>query len=403
MNPERFDDLTRLWFAAPSRRVFLLQVGALMVSGAFGRVGIRVPRWLGPQEDRQCFPGHPHREGMPCGSRPGCGLCKNGKCIAASDSVCQAKDRCKRCDPQTIACTTCPKGQKCCSDGCCDGDCSAGGACCPAARQCGQNKELCCRECEECVGGICQRKRTESECPKQTHWLVDGCCVCLTTLCGGVCCDAPCLDGKCCEYCGMDNAVCCEGRKCCRERCTDPAEAAKCCECWEDMSAEETQRFLDEARKWAKYVKDNRIPYGQDTTADPNNTQPSHIDCSLFVQLSVGKAVFQREFDKKFRISTLVLDGDCRLRRLGPDEAVRAGDIVAQPRPSGVVGSMHTGIATGVSPSTGSYRAIAMGGTADAGNASELTWGRDSPKGLPGGDQLRVYRPQKPKKDCPKN
>ena len=160
--------------------------------------------------------------------------------------------------------------------------------------------------------------------------------------------------------------------------------------------------ILDGAKNWQKYVKDNGTGYGQDKVADPREPKPANLDCSLFVQkAAVGKSFMKDYTDKGLRISTLVLDGDCQLKRLKPGEAPRAGDLVAQPRESGPPGSMHVGVATGVSPSANGHRAIAMGGTKDAGSAAEYTWGPDGTS-IPGGDQLRVYRPQKRKKDCPK-
>jgi len=415
MNPERFDELTRLLVMAPSRRAFLLQVGIVLAYGALGRVGIRIPRWLGKEEDKQCMPGYPYREGMPCGSRPeSCGICQNGRCIAAMDSACQTKDPCLRCDPERITCTKCPKEKKCCKDGCCEGECTADGACCPPDKQCGKNKELCCRECENCENDTC--KMRVEECPENTHRLdSQGCCRCRTRLCAGKCCDAECLEGKCCEPCGLDRAACCDGRKCCRERCVDPAAAEKCCECFEDLTEAEGKAVLDRAKKWQKYQQDNKTPYAQEANQDPNDPAPKKMDCSYFVQKALGIELLSHMYEKTItkrvegklqkvpapeRLNTLLLDGNCYFKRLKPGEPPRAGDVVGQPRKSGAPGSMHVGVATGASPSQGSYRAIAMGGTAAAGSASELTWGVDSPPGLPGGDQFRAYRPQKCKKGC---
>jgi hypothetical protein len=344
-----------------------------------------------------------------------CGICQGGKCIAAVDSACQGKDPCRRCDPATITCTGCPKDQKCCKDGCCDGDCTADGACCPKVRQCGKNNELCCRDCEMCVDGTC--RRLEGPCDPKTHDTDEktGCCICKTRLCAGVCCDAQCLDGKCCEECGQERAACCDGRKCCRERCMDPEAAKKCCECFEDVTEAESKAILDEAKYWQKYQRDNKIPYNQEKNQDPRDPAPKVMDCSYFVQKAVGAELLGHMYNKKItkkdggvrkvvdapeRLSTLILDGNCYFRRLGPDEKPRAGDITAQPRPTGPPGSMHVGIATGASPSEGNYRAIAMGGTKDAGTADEGTWGKDSPAGLGDGKQFRAYRPQKCKKGC---
>jgi hypothetical protein len=415
MSPEHFDNLTRLWVMAPSRRVFLLQVGTVLAYGALGRVGIRFPRWLGDKENAQCMPNFRYRDGAPCGSRPqSCGICQSGRCIASVDSACQATNPCLRCDPDKITCTKCPKDQECCKDGCCDGKCTADGACCPKAQQCGKNNELCCRECETCDNGTC--KKLEGPCPEKTHRVdPSGCCVCRTRLCGGKCCDAPCIEGKCCEECGLDRAACCDGRKCCRERCMDPAAAEKCCECFEDVTEAESKEILDRAKEWQKYQRDNKTPYGQEHNQDPRDPAPKQMDCSYFVQKAVGSGLLGHMYNKKItkringkpqevdapeRLTTLLLDGNCFFRRLGPEETPRAGDLVAQPRPSGAPGSMHVGVATGASPSQGSYRAIAMGGSAEAGSTNELTWGKDSPKGLPGGDQFRAYRPQKCKKGC---
>jgi hypothetical protein len=406
MNPERFDELTRLWAAAPSRRAFVLEVGAFLAFSMVARVGIRLPRWLGPAQDKaQCFA---HRDGMPCGGPAAsdvCGICQSGKCIPV-DSRCQGVDPCSRCDPEGIKCTKCPKGkdccpsgQKCCKDGCCDGKCTEDGACCPKDKQCGKDNELCCRECEECGADRTCHLIAMKECP-DTHFLINDCCVCKGRLCNGVCCgDQPCVGGKCCEPCGLDGAVCCDGRKCCRERCVDPTMADKCCECWEDMPADEAKSILDGkegAKYWADYVKKNDVKYGQDKKADPRDPNPTILDCSLFVQKSASGKLFMKEYtDRGQRISTLVLDGDCQLRRLKSGEAPRAGDLVAQPRASGPPGSLHVGIATGVG-----HRVIAMGGDKDKGSAQELTWGPDGT--TEGGDKMRVYRPQKPKKDCPK-
>ena len=406
MTPDRFDDLTRMWASAPSRRAFVLEVGALLAFSAVARFGIRLPRWMGPAQDKaQCFR---HREGMPCGGparSDTCGICQSGKCVPV-DSRCQRVDPCGRCDPDKITCIKCPKGkdccpsgEKCCKDGCCDGACTADGACCPKAQQCGKDKELCCLECEECGPDQQCHKKPIDECP-DTHFTMNDCCLCKGRLCNGVCCgDEPCVGGKCCESCGLDGAVCCDGRKCCRERCVDAAAAAKCCECWEDMPADEAKAILDGkegAKYWAEHVTKNDVKYGQDTKADPRNPSPVAMDCSLFVQKSASGRLFMQEYtDRGLRISTLVLDGDCQLRRLKQGETPRAGDLVAQPRSTGAPGSMHVGVATGVG-----NRVIAMGGSKERGSAQELTWGPDG--GTEGGDQMRVYRPQKPKKDCPK-
>jgi hypothetical protein len=170
------------------------------------------------------------------------------------------------------------------------------------------------------------------------------------------------------------------------------------------MPADEAKAILDDpkdgAKYWAKYVSDNDVKYGQDKKADPRARDPKELDCSLFVQkAALGKLFMKLYTDKGERISTLVLDGDCQLKRLKPEEAPRAGDLVAQPRNSGPPGSMHVGVATGVTTSEGLHRGIAMGGDAKAGSAKEWDWGKGS-KNIPGGDQLRVYRPQKCKKGC---
>ena len=196
----------------------------------------------------------------------------------------------------------------------------------------------------------------------------------------------------------------------------DPAAAEKCCECFEDITEAESKAILDRAKQWQKYQQDNKTPYGQEANQDPRDPAPKIMDCSYFVQKAVGEGWLAHMYNRKItkrggdgvrkevdapeRLSTLLLDGNCYFRRLGPKEVPRAGDIVGQPRRSGAPGSMHVGVATGGSPSTGSYRAIAMGGNKQGGSTNELTWGKESPKGLEGADQFRAYRPQKCKQGC---
>jgi hypothetical protein len=186
----------------------------------------------------------------------------------------------------------------------------------------------------------------------------------------------------------------------------DPAEAEKCCECWEDISEEEAKAVLERTRKWAKYQQDNKIPYLQDESADPNDPAPKTMDCSYFVQKALGIELLRSMYEHKpkpERLSTRLLDGNCYFKRVKPEDT-RAGDLVAQPRNSGPPGSQHVGTATGAPGAKGGHQGIAMGnGKNNAGSTGVSTWG--VPRGPEGGsfdnaDQLRVYRPQKRKKGC---
>ena len=405
MTPERFDQLARLWAAAPSRRAFLLQLGGVMALSWLARTGIRLPALTPPRDTGHCFK---NREGMACRS---CGLCQNGQCIGVTDGPCQTAVTgpwaavggrfCSRCDPDTGRCKACAPEQTCCKDGCCDGKCAADGACCPEQKLCGED---CCRGCEECLDGRCVVPSPKAECEKENEYRLEkGCCVCRTKLCGGECCDKPCLGGKCCEYCGLDNAVCCDGRKCCRERCVDPAEAEKCCDCWEDISEQEGQAVLERARTWAAYQQKNGIKYKQDEKVDPCDEQPKTMDCSYFVQKALGTDLLSRLYAMPSggrRLSTRTLDGECELKRLPPKTPPRAGDILAQPRSSGEPGSQHTGVATGQSPKAGGHYGIAMGNSGGGSAPEGSVWGalrRIENGWFEGGDHLRVYRPQKRK------
>ena len=411
MSPDRFDDLTRLWASASSRRVFVLEVGALLVASALGKVSVRVPRWMWAEDPIQCLPGSRHREGMPCGGQKkdvkSCGVCQNATCVPR-DTTCQGRNKCGHCDPTNWLCTDkCPKDQQCCTDGCCDGACTKEGACCPKARQCGKDKELCCGDCEDCVDDVCKKQPAKEKCPGGDWQLTkEGCCVCPVALCGGECCDKPCVKGKCCDQCGLDGAICCDGRKCCRERCVDPEAAAKCCDCWEDISEKEAKDVLARANALAKKQQEGKIPYKQDAALDPNLESPPYMDCSYFVQKALGVELLADLFNKKpkpERLSTRVLDGTCRFRRLNPNEPPRAGDLVAQPRDDGAPGSQHVGVATGVAGAKGGHVGIAMGnGDSNAGSTSPTTWGLEKGNGgsFKHGDQMRTYRPQKLKPNC---
>jgi hypothetical protein len=379
MTPDRFDEFTRLLAEAPSRRAFLLQIGGVFLSGALARVGISVPWWASP--DKQCGP---TRDGMTCG---GCGICQQGKCVTGPDDLCRLRGfgpggPCRTCDPKTFTCKPCPKGQNCCTDGCCDGPC-VDGACCPPAKLCG---DQCCRNCAECRDGKCQKPEPVKSCPPN-YVLVDGCCVCLPGLCGGVCCPEPevCLGGKCCKYCGLDKAICCGDRVCCRERCQDAGKP--CCPCREDISAEEGAGVVQRARETMQAVKDGGITYGQE------RSDPTKMDCTLFTARGLGD--LHSDGDS---LSSRMLDGNCNFRRLKPGEAPRAGDVVAQPRRSGDPGSQHVGIGLGTQTSGGLHLGIAMG---NSGPSDRSVWGPKEGGGwFEGGDQLHVYRPQKPKKGC---
>lgn len=396
MSPDRFDALARLWAMAPSRRSFLLQVGGILVYSALARVHIRLPS-LKPVAE-QC---HRQRAGMVCGV---CGLCKGGKCLPGPDDLCHLVGFapykiCRRCDPNTFACVGCPKGQQCCSDGCCDGTCAADGACCPKEKQCGPDGKECCRDCEVCnqATGKCENPAPKTSCPDD-YQLVKGCCVCPVPLCGGKCCDKPCLDGKCCEKCGLDGAVCCDGQECCRERCVDKADAGECCcQCWEDVTEEEGKEILKQAQDTLKWVKEKGLTYAMDSKAGPDPETWTTIDCTRFAWKSLGRFAGER-------FNSVTLDGECKFKRLKPNEAPRAGDVVAQPRDHDDPGSQHVGIAEGRPGPNGGYLGIAMNnGGAKAGNV----WGlmRSATKPSEGGsfahgDQLHVYRPQKRKKNC---
>lgn len=397
MTPDRFDEIARLWAAAPSRRVFVQQVGAVFLVGAFGRSGIRLPRWLPPRQHPQCYA---ERDGMQCGD---CGTCQRGQCIPESIDPCHAwgiglfggMKSCARCDAKTQACVACEERQKCCNDGCCNGNCSANGSCCPEDQQCG---EECCRGCAKCNKATMKCEKPEpapKSCPKN-YVLVDDCCVCLPGLCGGICCrekDQTCLGGKCCNRCGLDGAVCCDDRVCCRERCIDPGE--RCCPCWEDVSAEEGDRIAEEARKNVQWVKEHKLVYGNDRKRMNTSAKgPGQIDCTLFTARSLGD-LNQKGHD----LSSRNLDGNCNFRRLKSGEPPRAGDVMAQSRSSGPPGSQHVGISSGsAGRGAGTYIGIAMG---NSGARTDSIWGPEEKGGwFEGGDDLRVYRPQKRNRNC---
>lgn len=390
MTPEGFDGLIRLWAAAPSRRAFLLQVGGIVVFASLDGLGIRLPGWMVPPPRRhpQCYK---QREGVECGE---CGICQGGQCYGYTDSVCVnpkrswlTHGRCGRCDRGTGSCTRCAKGQQCCSDGCCDGACTKDGACCPPAKQCGEG---CCRDCEVCRDGTCQYQGGQTECPPNYTLIVtppytDGCCVCLQGLCGDQCCaeDEVCLNGKCCKRCGMDRAICCDDLICCRERCQHPSEP--CCPCREDISPEEGKKIEELARKTMQDVKDHKIKYGQ------NREALGQMDCTLFVAVALQNHLGSGEWDTGSR----TLDGNCLFRRLKPGEEPRAGDVLAQPRSSGLPGSQHAGISLGTRHAKGGQLGIAMG---NSGVSDNSVWGvPPADKGwFEGWDELHVYRPQKP-------
>lgn len=394
MNPERFDALTRLWAAAPSRRAFVQQVGAMFAFGAIGRLGIRFPKWGLAAAHEQCYP---ERDGMLCGE---CGICQRGECIPNPANSCQNffsgawAGQCGRCRPKDLSCVFCGKRQVCCKDGCCDGPCSADGACCPTGRTCGSD---CCRGCDVCKNGKCEKPEAQTVCPPN-FTLIDGCCVCVRGLCGDQCCveNETCLDGRCCKLCGKDRAVCCDGapvpggvaleRVCCRERCQDANK--KCCPCMEDVPADEGDEILKRANETVDYVKQNNITYGL------GRGDPAHMDCTDFASRAVG--------ERNTKGSDLVsrnLDGNCDFRRLGPGESPRAGDVLAQPRSSGPPGSQHVGISQGGQNANGGQLGVQMGGS---GPKSNSVWGLPQGDGgwFEGGDELHAYRPQRRKVPC---
>jgi hypothetical protein len=388
---DTLDGIARSFGAAPSRRAFLLQLGGIALSAAFGRVGLRLPAWAAPRHHPQC---HPEREGVDCGE---CGICQNGQCIGYADAKCrntfgilmvagETAARCRRCVRGSGLCTPCAKGQKCCSDGCCDGDCTADGACCPPAKVCG---EQCCRDCEVCRNGVCQLKgEGQTVCPPNYTLITmptpdaRGCCVCQRGLCGDQCCaeDETCLDGKCCKQCGLDRAICCDDLICCRERCQTPSEP--CCPCREDISPEEGQEILDRARAAAKEITDKGTKYAL-----------GKMDCSKFCAISLAD-----RSSKGDGLTTRNLDGNCDFRRLKSGEKPRAGDVLAQPRSSGPPGSQHQGIAEGQPGGNGGQRGMQMGG----GGARSGVWGVGPSDGgwFEGAYDLAVYRPQKRKEPC---
>ncbi len=377
MSPESFDALSRWSAEAPSRRVFLLQITTVFVYGKLARFGIRMPDWaLVPSAS--CFR---ERDGMPCN---GCGICQGRRCLGVSDAPCQAAARavrepCGRCSRTLGHCTTCLKDQTCCTDGCCDGACTADGACCPKEKQCGAE---CCRGCSECQDGKCVQPKPKTSCPPN-YQLIDGCCVCLPSMCGDQCCpeDQTCLAGKCCKRCGLDGAVCCDDRVCCRERCVDPGKP--CCPCYEDISIEESLGIMQEAVEHMKFLKDNNAKYAL------THSEILRLDCTEFVGRALGELN-----SKGHGLESRSFDGNCEFRRLPPGTQPRPGDIMAQPRP-GAPGVQHVGISSGTTTKGGQQLGIAMGGK---GVSSDSKWG---PGGwFVGGDQLRIYRPQKRKPNC---
>ena len=185
----------------------------------------------------------------------------------------------------------------------------------------------------------------------------------------------------------------------------DAASAEKCCDCWEHISEKEGKDVLSRANEWAKKQQDGKIPYKMDASLDPTLDSPPHMDCSYFVQKALGKQHLPDHFNPKLpqRISTRVLDGTCRFRRLRSNEKPRAGDVLAQPRDFDVPGSQHVGIATGQAGSKGGHVGIAMSkGRNSAGNTAPSVWGLDIDDGgnFDHADQMKVYRPQKPKPNC---
>jgi hypothetical protein len=410
MNAEQFDTLTRLWADAPTRREFVMRVGALVVYGALGRIGVP-SRWLPPPKDERCLWGN--REGMRCGH---CGTCQRGQCLMTARDPCPrwgsefasvglTGSICARCDPKTLECRPCSKGQHCCKqETCCDEPCSKDGLCCPKSKKCG---DTCCEGCEECVDGKCQKPKSPAEVCPPNFELIDGCCVCMPGLCEGQCCKDPdvCVEGKCCPPCPDSTAVCCDGLVCCRDRCQEPDKP--CCACWEDISAEEGEAVVERAKKVAKTVKDKDLPYKMDPQQDPN-LEPTHLDCTMFVHFALGKEMLDDMYKGKKRLDSRQLAGNCHFRRLGPNETPRAGDVVAQQRQEEGVDVtpedvQHTGIATGVGRSNGLQVGIAMGtknGPQGRAKADSL-WGPRRDGGwFDGGDQRQFYRPQRRKPGC---
>jgi hypothetical protein len=396
MTPERFDTLTRLWYAAPSRRAFLQGLCGFVVIGALDKFGLRAPGWMGlkPKRHEQCYP---ERDGMLCG---GCGICQRGTCVPNPANTCSSvyiglgrTTNCTRCDPRVLGCVPgCPKGQNCCKDRCCDGPCSADGACCPPGKVCG---EQCCKDCEKCEKGQCVKGDPQTVCPP--NWtLIDGCCVCQRGLCGDQCCPEKetCLDGRCCKVCGKDGAICCADdpalgvaldRVCCKERCIDAHK--KCCPCMEDISPEESNEIFKRAQQTMERVRREGITYAE------GRGDPKTMDCSGFNVEALGG-----NNTRGSELHTRNLDGNCDFRRLEPNETPRAGDVVAQPRSSGPPGSQHTGIAQGSAGPKGGQLGIQMGSK----GANVGVWGLEMGHGgwFEGHDQLHAYRPQKRKENC---
>ena len=411
MTPDRFDALTRLCAEAPSRREFVFQVGGILLVGALGKIGVPA-RWLPPRKDERCLWGN--REGMRCGH---CGVCMQGQCLKSGHDPCPrwgseffsvgltVGGLCAYCDAKSLECRPCPKGQHCCKQGgCCDEPCTKDGYCCPKNKTCG---EACCQGCEECVDGKCQKPAAPAqECPPN-FVLMDGCCVCLPALCEAQCCKDPaiCVQGKCCQPCPMSTAVCCDGLVCCRERCQPPDEP--CCPCWEDISEAEGEAVVQRAKQLAETVRKQDIPYVMDAGQDPNLT-PTHLDCTMFVHLSLGRELLSDMYDRKQRLQSRLLAGNCHFRRLRPDETPRAGDVLAQQRTEEGVDVtpedvQHTGIATGTTGANGLQVGIAMGvKSSPQGRAkSNSLWGPRRNEGwFDGGDALQAYRPQKRKPGC---
>lgn len=318
---------------------------------------------------------------------------------------------CARCDPKSLECRPCSKGQHCCKQGgCCDEPCSKDGLCCPPGKKCG---DTCCQGCDECEphpgarDGKCQRPKEPAEVCPPNFVPLDGCCVCLPALCESQCCKDPdvCVQGKCCQPCPESTVLCCDGQVCCRDRCQSPDEP--CCPCWEDISAAEGEAVVQRAKKVAQTVKEKDLPYKMDPQQDPS-LAPTHLDCTMFVHLALGKELLQDMYEKKQRLQSRLLSGNCHFRRLRPDESPRAGDVLAQQRQEEGVDVpqedvQHTGIALGVGQPNGLQVGIAMGTkTSPQGRAkANSLWGPKRDGGwFDGGDQLQYYRPQRCKPGC---
>jgi hypothetical protein len=207
MDPECFDDLTRV-LAAPSRRKLLAAVGATVLSA-----------YLGLGADQTTAKKKCNCKGKTCGCKGKCGTCGQNESCAKG-----------QCVPDSGGCTpTCQSQARVCGDdGCGDscGDCTQHGV----GGVCNSNGHCTCAEgyrgCNAANGSFeCADILTD---PKHCG-SCDGCPDPRLSCCNGQCTDLmynPSNCGGCGTLCQTPNSTCCGGK--CVDVNSDPANCGAC-------------------------------------------------------------------------------------------------------------------------------------------------------------------------------